>query len=192
MKTRITITKLIAITMAITAMAVVGSSWSAEAQHVRVFDGITFVGFIPGETLRFSVGNLSARRRGGEPVRAQVKLYDAQGNVIARSQEVEVLPGQFHTFNFNRDDLPLAGEPGTGRLQVGVDFQFQADASTSFSASMETVDNRTGQTLSFFAFPGFMGEYLWGVDDSVKLARAPLPARHPFFAKYRSPAVTAA
>jgi len=41
MKTRITITKFIAIMMAFSAMAVTGSIWTTAAQQVRVMDGTT-------------------------------------------------------------------------------------------------------------------------------------------------------
>ena len=112
-------------------------------------DGTTFASIIPAQSLRFNVGNLSTLKWGCESVRAQVKLYDAQGKVIARSQEVEVPCGHFHTFNFDRDDLPLAGEPDTGRLQVRAGIQvLLMDGSVRpvkyFPVSMEVMDNRTG------------------------------------------------
>jgi hypothetical protein len=156
MKTRSTITKLIALTVAVAAMAVIGSiCWTTEAQHTRLIfatdQGI--YGFVPGQTARFSVANLSAPEQGGGPVRAQVKLYDAQGNVLAQSEEVELRPGQFRTFDFNRDDLLVAGEPGTGRLQVrpGIGILKSRDGGSTWPnnipASMELVDNRTGATI---------------------------------------------
>ncbi len=77
-----------------------------------------------------------------------MKLYDAQGNLLARSQEVEVPPGQFRTFDFNRDALSAAGEPGTGRLQVRADIGIRLisldGSKTYFPTSMEGADNRTG------------------------------------------------
>jgi hypothetical protein len=153
MKIRNTITKVVTLTMVVAAMAVIGSTVTAEAQqHVRVFEGISFAGVIPGQMLRFSVLNLNAPEQGSQPARAQVLLYDAQGNVLARSQEVELSPGQFRIFDFNRDDLSPAGDPGTGRLQVrGVYRLFLDDGSTltpeQFPVSMEVVDNRTGKTV---------------------------------------------
>ena len=150
MKLQNRFSKLIAISLAVAAIAVVGYITTAEAQNVRVFKGTALAGFIPGQSLYFSMANLSRPEEGGGPVRAQVRLFDAQGNVIARSQEVEVLAGRFHTFRFDRDDLLLAGEEETGRLQVGADFQFQADASVNLISpehllvTIEGVDNRTG------------------------------------------------
>jgi hypothetical protein len=146
---RNTITKLITLTMAVAAIAVVGSIFKTEAQEVRVLRGTALAGFISEQTLRLNMANLSTREEGGGPVRAQVKLFDSQGNVIASSREVAVLPGQFTFFDFNCDDLAVAGEPNTGRVQVGVDFQFQADANQTFSpkdfpVTMEVMDSRTG------------------------------------------------
>ncbi len=166
MKIRNTFTKLITMTIAVVAMAVSGSIGTAEAQHVRVFDarGYYLLGITPGQTLRISAGNLSTSKEGSEQVRAQVKLYDAQGNVLALSEEVELRPGQFRTFDFNRDDLLVAGEPGTGRLQVraGIGILKSLDGGAtwpnSIPVSIEVVDNRTGKTVSsFVAFPGFTG-----------------------------------
>ena len=152
MKTRITITKLIAITMAVAAMVVGGSFWTTKAQHVRTFTNTGIVGFITGQSLCFSVGNLSTPGRGSEPIRAQVTLYDAQGNEVARSQEVEVPSDQFRTIVFNHDDLPRAG---TGRELQRYDFQFSPvgagggvyNSAEQFPASWELVDNDTGSTI---------------------------------------------
>jgi hypothetical protein len=74
------------------------------------------IGFIHGERLSFNVFNPS--EEGGVPVRAQAYIYDATGRLITRSAEVDLRPGESDTFAFNRDDLPLAGEPDTARLQV--------------------------------------------------------------------------
>ena len=153
MKTRSTITKLIAITLAVAAIAVIGSSWTTQAQHTRLIfatdQGI--YGFVPGQTARFCVAYPSTTQESTEPVRAQVTLYDAQGNEVARSREVEVLPDQFCIIDFDRDALPLAGEPGTGRLEVraGIQVAFM-DGSVrhvKLPVSREIVDNRTGATV---------------------------------------------
>ena len=150
MRTRNTITKLFAITMAVAAIAVIGSTFTTRAQQVRAFRGTTIVGFIPQQTLRFNAANLTKAGEGGGPVRVQVRLFDSQGNVIARIREVEIPAGQFRSFDFSPDDLAAAGEPSTGRLEVGADFQFQADASVSYilpkhlTVTMEVMDSHSG------------------------------------------------
>ena len=154
MKIRNTITKVVTLTMVVAAMAVIGSTVTAEAQHVRVFDGISLVGVIPGQMLRFSVLNLNAPDQGSRPARAQVLLYDAQGNLLARSQEVELSPRQFRSFDFNRDDLLVAGEPGTGRLQVRTVplWGLRSRHRISVSVSLETLENSTGGSFRVFVF----------------------------------------
>ena len=151
MKIRSRITKLIAIAMAVAAIAVIGSIFKTEAQEVRVFRGTVLAGFIPGESLRFSIANLRPEKGGG-PIRAQVRLFDAQGNVLKSSAEVEVLPGQFHTVRFDRADLPLTGEEVTGRVQVRGEIILKVAASPEqirpeeFPIVIELVNNAKGDT----------------------------------------------
>ena len=38
--------------------------------------------------------------------------------MVARTDGIALDPGEFQSFDVTRADLPLAGEPGTGRLQV--------------------------------------------------------------------------
>ena len=79
------------------------------------------IGFVPGQTLRITVAHVSTESRQDQnppDVRVGVWLLDARGRVIAQSDEIAIPPGEFRSFDFNRDSIPLAGEPGTGRLQV--------------------------------------------------------------------------
>jgi hypothetical protein len=79
--------------------------------------------------------------------------------------------GRFGSVDFNRDDLSLPGEPGTGRLQVSASIQVVLEdgsvrnISCGLPLSIEVVDNRTGKTGSFFAFPGFLGSTTVGSAD---------------------------
>ena len=151
MKTRIKIKKLITITMAVAAMAVIGSSWTTQAQgRLLVATELGIYGFVPGQTARFCVAYPPTTQEGTRPVRAQIMLYDAGGNEVARSREEEVAAGQFRIFDFNRDDLPLAGEPNTGRVQVRgvmqVAFMDGSVRPVKLSVSTEVMDNRTGTT----------------------------------------------
>ena len=83
--------------------------------------GIPSVGFVPGEILRVTVSDPDpgdpAEPR-SEPARAQVKLFDQQGNQIAQSTEFSIPPNGFHSVELRRESIPLSGESGTGRLQV--------------------------------------------------------------------------
>lgn len=71
------------------------------------------VGLAPGQS-----GRITLWVRDHSLMRAQVKLHDERGAVVAQSDEATIPAGQFRSFNFNRSDIPLAGEAGTGRVQV--------------------------------------------------------------------------
>jgi hypothetical protein len=166
-------TKLITITMAMAAMAVIESGWTpggvfasgptaAEIFPQRsVIATIPPIGIVPGQMLRFSVVNPNTSED-TEPVRAQVLLYDAQGNVLKRSQEVYVPFGQFRSFDFSRDELPAAGERDTGRLQVRGEITFwfidnpEQIAPDQFPAAMELVDKSTGETIQSRWYIGYV------------------------------------
>ena len=160
MNTRSRITKLIAITMAVAAIAVIGSSWAAgpacAAGQVAMGDGsVRFIsppiGFIPGQRLSLSV--LYPNEEGSRPARVQAYIYDSAGNLLSQTDPVELRPGRFHTFHFDRDDLLVAGEPETGRLQVspGIGILRSRDGGSTWvnnlPASLELVDKHTGGTL---------------------------------------------
>lgn len=177
MTIRNTITKLVTLTMAVAALAVIGSIWApgqaiatgrateidnsaGTTAEIALGDGsVRFfsssISSVPGQTLRFSVFNPNPPEQGSGGVSGHVKIFDSYGHALAQSEEVELTPGQFRTFDFNRADLRAAGEPGTGRLQVRAEIicrfsdnpeQIPPD---SFSVSMELVDNRTGQTTYY-------------------------------------------
>src|SRR3954471_8067975 len=112
-----TITKLITITTAVAAMAALSFALmpARAAGQVALGNGsVRFmsnsIGFVPGNTLRFSVVYPNAAQQGSARIVAQVKLFDAQGNVLARSEEVLLPLGQLRIFDFNRDALSAAGE----------------------------------------------------------------------------------
>ena len=58
--------------------------------------------------------------------------------------------GQFRSFDFDRDNLPLAGEPNNGRVEVRavvqVAFMDGSVRPVKHTVSMEVLDNRTGAT----------------------------------------------
>ncbi len=106
-----------------------------------------------GQTLRISVVNPHEPAGPGKPVVFTAMIRRANGSVIARSDEITLAPGEFHSFDFNRADLPLAGEAGTGRLQVRSEIRrrfFPGTAARSsqgnFPGVIELVDNLTGKT----------------------------------------------
>jgi len=125
---------------------------------------ITSVGIARGQTLRTTVANLvklEGREQDPVEVSARVLLYDANGVVIAQTEARTVPIDSMRSFDFNREAIPLPGEPGTGRLQVRAVLKVRctnvnrreaktivAKAAKLLPASMELFDNTTGQTQS--------------------------------------------
>ena len=155
----IDITIVIAITMAVAAMAVIGSSWMAgrAGAAVQITPGDESVRFVfppigvaRDQTLTYSFFN--PNEEGSEPVRAQVTLYDEQGNVVWRSEEVKVPEKAFRiTYTANANFWTsstnyavaaigtITGAEGTG---------------ARCSAAMQLVDNATGKTTVYYSAPG--------------------------------------
>lgn len=162
MNIRNTITRFITVAVVVAAIAVTGSIWMAEQagatgrsdiNDIYIFQSPP-IGFIPGQTLRFSVFNPNAPEQQTGSVSGHVKIFDSTGRLIAQSEEIAIAPGQFHSFDFNRDDLFLSGESGTGRLQargiVQVSFMDGSvrNLSARFPISIEVIDNASGNTYT--------------------------------------------
>jgi hypothetical protein len=139
-------------------------------------------GVARGQTMRFTLFNPS------EPdsvssLRAQVKLFDAQGRVIDERAEVAIRPGEFRSFNFNRNDIPLAGEEGTGRLEVRGTILVMERRDISEARNnqiptlVELVDNNTGATtaaLSSYSPMLVVAKNIVGDDQMITLASSVL------------------
>ena len=134
MKIRNTITTLFTITLAVAALAVISfvgmagravASVTAASQNnlkqIALFSPP--IGFVPGETLRISVVNPNTLVQGTR-VTAHVNVFNAAGQRLAVSEDVALLPGQIRNFDFNRDDLQVAGERDTGRLEVRAEIHY--------------------------------------------------------------------
>jgi hypothetical protein len=113
-------------------------------------------GIIPGQTLRVTLSNPPSygSKAKGNPVIGRVKFLDGSGNLIAQSGESVIPPGEFRSFDLDRDALSLPGEVGTGRLQTRGSWSLilpdasprLARAPGRVAASFELIDNVTGRT----------------------------------------------
>ncbi len=129
------------------------SAQSSEPANERTSIGSTaLMGLARGEMLRFTAFNPGSTGERGESIRMQMKLYDAQGEVIAASAEVMIPPGQFRFVDFKRDDLPIAGDPGTGLLQVRTQplWGLRSRSRIDVATSLEVVNSTTGGSFKFF------------------------------------------
>jgi hypothetical protein len=85
--------------------------------------------------------------QGGHAV-VYIKVFDGIGNQIAQSPELVIQPGKSCSVAFNRNALPILGEPGTNRAQVRIKpfFTFDSERRSPVVGSFEIVDASTGRT----------------------------------------------
>ncbi len=109
------------------------------------------LGFAPGETVRFSVTLRRLANPELPPINARIQLLDTEGRVIAQSDEIKVEPGQIRFWDAPRNQIPVSGEPITGRLQVRARMVVTTSATDfdpeSVMPTIEIIDGTTGRTL---------------------------------------------
>lgn len=156
MKSRSRITKLIVITMAMAAIAVIGSSLvagragAAGRQDVNdIYVYRTLVGIIPGQGIRVSVGNTAETP--GSTVTWTYKVTNTGGVPLYESEWRYVPVRRFSFSDVSREDLNTEGEPRTRRAEVMVTLTLQAPAGSNpddYIGSLELIDEGTGGTVA--------------------------------------------
>jgi hypothetical protein len=129
-------------------------SAAVEGQDAIWLDVGGPLGVVPRQTLRITV--LLPRLCEDEPsykMTVAPILFDAEGIVIARRDEITLEPGQSYSFDFKRSELP-PGEPGTDRLQVRAEIArrfFPGIASRILQGkapgALELIDEGSGKTV---------------------------------------------
>lgn len=150
---------LVAAAVGAQGQTVTGSSFRVNSQNA-------VVGLVPGQTLRVSVPGLEQPEEdsadGPQRVKlvARAKVFDGRGGVIYQTPEADIPAGGFHSFDINRADIAVAGEPRTGRLQVRVEIVISAAPARDEAggtrarvdklprATLELVDNDSGKTTA--------------------------------------------
>lgn len=132
-----------------------GAQPLAQGNTTTKTGATALVALAHGDTLRFTAFNPEPAGEVGEPISMQMRLYNEQGRVIANSAEVAIPPGEFRTISFKRDELPHAGEPGTGILQVRTAplWRFTPSIPVKVTTSLEVMPapgGTTGGTFRFF------------------------------------------
>lgn len=111
------------------------------------------VGLVWGQTMRL---NFALRQDGGvRPVRAQVRVSNGGTTILIRNHELDPT-SRFHSLDIGRGDLAVAGEPGTGRVQLWVEVELvlSADArlraedaaASLFLPTYELINDERGET----------------------------------------------
>jgi hypothetical protein len=154
MKTRITIKKLVAITMAVAVIAVIGSSLAAgragaagrsDINDTYVFRSI--IGITSEQSLRVSVGNTAISSTQGW---FRYSTTSPSGEPLYESEWMYVPVRGLRFSDVSRRALNTEGEPVTGRAQVMVTVTLQVPAGSNpedIIGSLELVDNLTGGTI---------------------------------------------
>lgn len=78
-----------------------------------------------------------------------VKIFDKSGSQINQSINLEIPAGELRSFDFDRNELAIAGDPGTGRAQVRIQpfYSFSSTRLMRAGVSIEVIDNHTGKTV---------------------------------------------
>jgi hypothetical protein len=154
--------RILSIAFAISVLLILGSI--QRQVHAQPTESITFIygsfGIAPNETVRYTWMNRNdpdPLRRLFEPLRIRVRLLAGDGSVIAQQEAAAVGAGRSQSFDFDRDQISLPGEPGTGRIQARLEptlivvFSRTGNIANhsilnSFGDSIEVFDNVSGRT----------------------------------------------
>jgi hypothetical protein len=121
--------------------------------HAQEITGYTAmlpsVGLAPGQSLRLTLFNPN-----GAPARIQAQIqYDFgfTGGIYVASGFITNNRDEFHSFDLRRSDIPLAGEAGTGRIQLNPSVKLSfSGAITAIVASMELIEIKDGTSNTIF------------------------------------------
>jgi hypothetical protein len=118
----------------------------AEPPAADAFSSL--IGLARGDVLEITQRNPVPAGSPGETHVFTVTITTETGMQLATSPEVSIPPGGFRTFRFNRDDLPIAGDPGTGRAQVRTVPLWIVPTPLHLleSPTLSIIDANTGQT----------------------------------------------
>jgi len=129
-------------------LAGVGAQSRVQSNEIIVIGQTALLGLGRGDMMRYTAFNPVTTKSGSpnEPISLRLRVFDAQGNVIAESPEVRIPPGEFRSVDFNHDELPIAGEPGTTRKQIRTQalWGLRHRNTIHVPTSLEIVDSTTG------------------------------------------------
>ena len=123
-----------------------------QTRQITIVQDLGVVGIVPDQTLSITLSN---PEDSGVTVQGHVKILDGT-RVVFETPEVEIAPGQFHSFEINRSDISSPGDPRTGRFRAAGRLLGIRKASVERSKaridklplSIEIVDNDSGKTVA--------------------------------------------
>ncbi|HSE32031.1 MAG TPA: hypothetical protein VLA93_10705 [Pyrinomonadaceae bacterium] len=170
--------RILSIVFSISVLLILGSNQrQVQAQPT---ESITFIygsfGIAPNQTVRYTWLNRNdpdPLKRLFEPSRIRVRLLAGDGSVIAQQEAAAVGAGRSQSFDFDRDQISLLGEPGTGRIQARLEptlivvFSRTGNIANhsilnTFASDIEVFDNLSGRTT--VSFGGGVNAFI--VDDT--------------------------
>src|SRR5262245_44633537 len=140
--------------LAVVALAAAGILWKGAglqpvaASSQNESTGFVSLGITPGQTLRINVSNTAEPLDPG-PITWTYTVTNTGSTPLYESGRIQVPPGEFRYSDVSRRDLPVEGEPGTGRVQMLVKLVIQLPrgvAPSDILSSVEIINEETGAT----------------------------------------------
>jgi hypothetical protein len=102
------------------------------------------IGLVPGQTLVISVPNPTLQDGSVKVLKASINVYDRESGLVYSGESGSMQGHELgHIFTIRHGDLPVPGEPRTGRKQVWIEVE-----STTFTApTFDLVDDASGRTV---------------------------------------------
>ena len=121
-----------------------------QTRQITIVQDLGAVGLVPGQTLSITMSN---PEDSGGSFQGHVKILDAGGRLVFETPEAEIAPGEFHSFEIDRADIALPGDPRTGRFQAAITTIRQPSARSraridKVPTTIELIDNATGKTTA--------------------------------------------
>ena len=141
MKTRIKLTKILALATAVAILAAIVGVWGGKtAQAIIIVNSKTGLFTVaPGEAARIHVVNIN--RVGG--IAPCVKIFDRNGSLLAEFEERALGPAQSITFVYLPPD-PV--QPMSIRVELMVEGDARRERDVMFIPTLEVFDVATGRT----------------------------------------------
>ena len=151
--TRHNLISVMALALLVLCFAQIPAQAQEQTRQITVIQDMVTVGLVPGQTLSITLSN---PEDSGAPVSGHVRVFDSRGGLVFETPEAEIAPGEFHSFEIDRADIALPGDPRTGRFEVAARITTIRQVNLARSkaridklpTTIELIDNATGKTTA--------------------------------------------